>query len=65
MRKTPFSPFSMRLDPEVKARLQERADRQNRSLTNYVDTVLREHVGLLDAPETPKAPAARGTPRKK
>ena len=60
MRKTPYSPFSMRLDPELRARLEERAARQNRSLTNYVDTVLRDHVGLLEpAPRAVEIPKKR------
>lgn len=37
-------PFSMRLDPDLKAELQRLADADNRSLTNYVETVLRQHV---------------------
>jgi len=34
----------MRLDPELKAQLQKLAEKQNRSLTNYVETVLRQHA---------------------
>jgi predicted transcriptional regulator len=37
-------PFSMRLDPELKAALQKLADKENRSLTNYVETQLRRIV---------------------
>lgn len=37
-------PFSMRLDPELKAALQEMADEENRSLTNFVETQLRKIV---------------------
>lgn len=37
-------PFSMRLDPEIKAQLQKLAEKQNRSLTNYIETLLRQHV---------------------
>jgi hypothetical protein len=59
MRKSPFSPFSMRLEPELRARLQDRADREHRSLTNLVDLILRQAVGLLDAPEEPARSAKR------
>ena len=37
-------PFSMRFDEELKRELQKFADAENRSLTNYVETVLRNHV---------------------
>lgn len=38
------APFSMRLDPELKEELQRLADADNRSLTNYVENWLRQHV---------------------
>jgi len=38
------APFSMRLEPELKAALQRLAEADNRSLTNYVETILRQHV---------------------
>lgn len=34
----------MRLPPELKDALQKLADADNRSLTNYVETLLRQHV---------------------
>jgi len=37
-------PFSMRLDEELKAELQRLAEEENRSLTNFVETVLRKLV---------------------
>lgn len=37
-------PFSMRLDSDLKAALQKLADAENRSLTNYVETLLKEAV---------------------
>ena len=40
-------PFSLRLDPELKARLQRLADADRRSLTNYVEIVLEDHVKAL------------------
>jgi predicted transcriptional regulator len=42
MRKT--MPFSMRLRPELKQRLQELANLDRRSLTNYVELLLEDHV---------------------
>jgi predicted HicB family RNase H-like nuclease len=36
------APFSMRLDPELKAALEAQAAAENRSLTNYVETLLRQ-----------------------
>ena len=34
----------MRLPPDLKADLQKLADKENRSLTNYIETKLREIV---------------------
>ncbi len=42
-------PFSMRLEPGLKQMLQRLADGENRNLTNYVETVLREHVAAKRA----------------
>ena len=39
-------PFSMRLDPELKESLEALAKRENRSLTNFVETRLREIVAV-------------------
>jgi predicted transcriptional regulator len=38
------SPFSMRLPPDMKAKLQKMADRDRRSLTNYIEVVLQQHI---------------------
>lgn len=37
-------PFSMRLDPKLKAELQKLADADRRSLTNYIEARLWEVV---------------------
>ena len=37
-------PFSMRLPPDLKAELQKLADKENRTLTNYIETKLYEIV---------------------
>jgi predicted HicB family RNase H-like nuclease len=34
----------MRIEPELKEDLQRLADEQNRSLTNYVESILKQHV---------------------
>jgi predicted transcriptional regulator len=41
---TKTAPFSMRLDPELKRELQKLAERDHRSLTNYIELLLRTHV---------------------
>ena len=37
-------PFSIRFEAELKAALQRFADKDRRSLTNYIEAVLHEHV---------------------
>jgi len=37
-------PLSHRLDPDLKEELQALADEDSRSLTNYIEVVLKEHV---------------------
>jgi predicted transcriptional regulator len=45
MSKSPkTAPFSMRLDPDLKAQLQALADAEERSLTQYVERALRRLV---------------------
>jgi predicted transcriptional regulator len=41
---TRTAPFSMRLPPDLKERLQQLADRDHRSLTNYIEVLLLQHV---------------------
>jgi predicted transcriptional regulator len=38
------APFSMRLSPELKAKLQRLADADRRSLTNYIEVLLEDHA---------------------
>jgi len=47
-RKPPRGLLAMRLDEDLKASLQRLADADNRSLTNYIETVLRQHVAEAD-----------------
>ena len=37
-------PLNIRIDPELRARLKKQAGRQNRTLSNLVDTILREYL---------------------
>jgi hypothetical protein len=53
------APFSMRLDPAVKAALQRLANRERRSLTNYVEKLLVEHVEHVE-PGSPRVSKGRG-----
>jgi hypothetical protein len=48
-RKKKLEPMSIRLDPDVKAALQGFAEEEERSLSFYVNRVLREHVEQLEA----------------
>jgi predicted HicB family RNase H-like nuclease len=38
------APFSMRLQPDLKAQLQLLAETDGRSLTNYIEQVLKKHI---------------------
>lgn len=42
-------PFSMRLDPKLKAELQKLADADRRNLTNFIESQLWEIVGQSKA----------------
>ena len=44
-------PFSLRLDPLLRAKLQALADAELRSLTNYIQLVLEQHVELRQDPK--------------
>jgi predicted transcriptional regulator len=48
-RKKKLEPMSIRLDPDVKAALQGFAEEEERSLSFYVNRVLRKHVEQLEA----------------
>jgi hypothetical protein len=55
-----LEPMSIRLDPDVKAALEGFAEDEDRSLSSYVNRVLRDHVervGSQKQPETPKQEA--------
>ena len=46
-------PMSVRLDPDLKAVLQELADADGRSLNSYINRALRQHVQTIK--KRPKA----------
>jgi predicted DNA-binding protein len=41
-------PFSIRLEPQLRAQLEALADADQRTLTNYLLKVIREHVRGVD-----------------
>lgn len=46
------APLALRVRPGLKAKLQELADRDRRSLSNYVEIVLEGHVAQAPAGKT-------------
>jgi predicted transcriptional regulator len=56
-----LEPMSIRLDPDVKAALQGFAEEEERSLSFYVNRVLRQHVEQVEArkQEAKKRPLER------
>jgi predicted transcriptional regulator len=48
-RKKKLEPMSIRLDPDVKTALQGFAEEEERSLSFYVNRVLRKHVEQVEA----------------
>jgi predicted transcriptional regulator len=48
-RKKKLEPMSIRLDPDVKAALQGFAEEEERSLSFYVNRVLRHHVDQVES----------------
>jgi predicted transcriptional regulator len=67
-RKKKLEPMSIRLDPDVKAALQGFAEEEERSLSFYVNRVLRYHVEEVEArkqdagQQETKRPGARKRP---
>lgn len=48
MTKKPQSPFSMRLDPDIKDRIVKLAAKENRSLTNMAETLMKRALELAE-----------------
>jgi hypothetical protein len=67
-RKKKLEPMSIRLDPDVKAALQGFAEEEERSLSFYVNRVLRKHVEQVEAgkqtadPQDAKKPDGKKRP---
>jgi hypothetical protein len=51
-----LEPMSIRLDPDVKAALERFAEEEDRSLSSYVNRILRDHVERAEARTPPEAP---------
>ena len=66
-RKKKLEPMSIRLDPDVKAALQGFAEEEERSLSFYVNRVLRNHVEQVEAKkqEVDQQEARKQEPRKR
>jgi predicted transcriptional regulator len=56
-RKKKLEPMSIRLDPDVKAALQGFAEEEERSLSFYVNRVLRDHFEQVEAQKQEAQPA--------
>jgi predicted transcriptional regulator len=54
-RRKKLDPISIRLDPDVKAALEELAKEDERSLSAYINRVLRQHIDAVR-----KKPKAKG-----
>lgn len=57
-------PFSMRMLAPLKANLQKLADADNRSLTNYIETVLTDHVNSITGRATTRLEVSARVRRK-
>ena len=61
-----LEPMSIRLDPDVKAALEDFAEEEDRSLSSYVNRVLREHVQRIEAgKQEPPGPDTKPEPKKR
>jgi hypothetical protein len=60
-----LEPMSIRLDPDVKAALEGFAEEEDRSLSSYVNRVLRDHVERVEAKKEPEPPTPEAKPEPK
>ena len=51
-----MSRLNIDIDPQTHAILKEKAKLDERSLTQYVKRILREHAGTLTSPAQPQIP---------
>jgi hypothetical protein len=47
--------ITVRLNPSLLAAVRESAERENRSLTNFIETSLKEHLRISQAPSPTSA----------
>ena len=45
------TPITLRIEPELLAAVRHQASAENRTLTNFIETVLKERLGALSQPE--------------
>jgi hypothetical protein len=45
------TPITLRIEPELLAAVRHQANAENRTLTNFIETVLKERLGALSQPE--------------
>jgi predicted transcriptional regulator len=55
-----LEPMSIRLDPDVKTALEGFAEDEDRSLSSYVNRVLRDHVERVESQKQPDPPKLEG-----
>jgi hypothetical protein len=55
-----LEPMSIRLDPDVKAALERFAEEEDRSLSSYVNRILRDHVERTEARKPTEMPKPEG-----
>jgi predicted transcriptional regulator len=60
-----LEPMSIRLDPDVKAALERFAEEEDRSLSSYVNRILRDHVERAEARKQPETGKQEGRPEAK
>jgi hypothetical protein len=60
-----LEPMSIRLDPDVKAALEGFAEDEDRSLSSYVNRVLRDHVEQVEARKHPEGQKTETRPESK
>jgi hypothetical protein len=61
-----LEPMSIRLDPDVKAALEGFAEEEDRSLSSYVNRVLRDHVErVAESQKEPEPPKQEAKPEGK
>jgi hypothetical protein len=50
------TPVTVRLNPDLLAEVRQSAARDNRSLTNFIETALRERINGVSLSQSPSGP---------